>query len=64
MTIQDDVTHRSADVHWPDGLNPTKADLFAHNSIVINAEPEQIWHHLIAATAWPDWYSNAADVVG
>ena len=63
MTIQDDITHRSADIHWPDGLTPTDADLFAHNEIVIQAPPEQIWQHLIAATAWPRWYSNSADVV-
>ena len=63
MTIQDDITHRSADIHWPDGLTPTDADLFAHNEIVIQAPPEQIWRHLIAAAAWPRWYSNSADVV-
>jgi hypothetical protein len=63
LTIQDDITHRSADIHWPDGLKPTEADLFAHNEIVIDAEPEHIWQHLIAPTAWPNWYSNAANVV-
>ena len=63
MTIRDDVTHRSADIHWPDGLEPTEAGLFAHNEIVIDAPPEAIWRHLIAATAWPRWYSNAANVV-
>jgi hypothetical protein len=63
VTIQDDITHRSADIHWPDGLDATAADLFAHNEIVIDAAPEQIWRHLIAAPAWPDWYSNAASVV-
>ena len=63
MTVQDDITHRSADIHWPDGLNPIEADLFAHNEIAISAEPEQIWQYLIAATEWPRWYSNAADVM-
>ena len=52
MTIQDDITRRSADIQWPDGLTPTDADLFAHNEIVISAPPPQIWRHLIAATAW------------
>jgi hypothetical protein len=42
MTIQDDVTRRSADIHWPDRLTPTNADLFAHNEIVAQASPEQI----------------------
>lgn len=53
MTVQDGIAHRSADIHWPDGLKPTEADLFAHNEIVIDAAPEHIWQHLIAATAWP-----------
>jgi uncharacterized protein YndB with AHSA1/START domain len=30
--------------------------------IVIAAPPGKIWEHLIHATAWPDWYSNASDV--
>jgi hypothetical protein len=63
MTIQDDITRRSADIQWPDGLIPTDADLFAHNEIVIQAPPPQIWQHLIAAMAWPRWYSNSANVV-
>jgi hypothetical protein len=63
LTIHDDITHRSADIHWPDGLTPTDSDLFAHNEIAIRAPAEQIWQHLIAATAWPWWYSNAANVI-
>ena len=63
LTVQDDITRRSADMHWPDGLKPTEADVFAHNEIVIDAAPERIWQHLIAATRWPEWYSNAANVV-
>jgi hypothetical protein len=63
LTIQDDITHRSADIHWPDGLDPTNADLFAHNEIVIEAPAQEVWQRLIAATTWPTWYSNAADVV-
>jgi hypothetical protein len=63
LTIQDDVARRSADIHRPDGLTPTDADLFAHNEIVIESPPQQIWQHLIAATAWPSWYSNSADVI-
>ena len=41
---------------------PEQADLFAHNDIVIAAPPGKIWEHLIHATAWPDWYSNARNV--
>jgi hypothetical protein len=45
LTIQDDICRRSADIQWPDGLTPTDADLFAHNEIVIQAPPRQIWQH-------------------
>jgi hypothetical protein len=54
---------RSADIHWPNGLRATSADVFAHNEIVIEAPAREAWQHLIAATAWPGWYSNAANVL-
>ncbi len=63
LQIQEDILHRSADIHWPTGFIPTAADVFVHNEILIQAPPEQIWQHLIEASAWPQWYSNAADVV-
>jgi hypothetical protein len=63
LTIQDDITRRSADIHWRDGLTPTDADLFAHNEIIVQAPPQQIWRQLIAAIAWPRWYSNSAKVI-
>ena len=62
MSITDDVQHRSAHIHWPADADPDRADLFAHNDIVINAPAEVIWDRLIRAAAWPDWYSNAASV--
>jgi hypothetical protein len=62
MSIIEDIQRRSAHVHWPQGIVPEQADLFAHNDIVIAGPPEKIWEHLIHATAWPDWYSNASDV--
>jgi hypothetical protein len=34
---RDDLIDRSACIHWPDGLDPDNADLFAHNAIVIDA---------------------------
>jgi hypothetical protein len=62
-TIHDDLIERSADIRWPDGLDPADADLFAHNTVVINAPATTVWEKLVAAAAWPTWYSNAADVV-
>ena len=57
-----DIQRRSAHIHWPQGIVPEQADLFAHNDIVIAAPAPRIWEHLIHATAWPDWYSNARNV--
>ena len=37
MSITDDVQRRSAHIHWPGDVNPDRADLFAHNDIVVNA---------------------------
>ena len=62
MSVIEDIQHRSAHIRWPEGIVPEQADLFAHNDIVIAAPPGKIWEHLIHATAWPDWYSNASDV--
>ena len=62
-TISDDLIKRSADIRWPVGFDPVHADLFAHNAVVINAPTKSIWATLIAAAAWPEWYSNASDVV-
>lgn len=62
MSIIEDIQRRSAHIHWPQGIVPEQADLFAHNDIVIAAPAEKIWEHLIHAVAWPDWYSNARDV--
>ena len=62
-TIQDDFIERSASIHWPDGFDPAHADVFAHNSVVVNAPAKNVWAKLVAAPAWPTWYSNAGDVV-
>ena len=53
MSITDDVERRSAHIHWPGDVNPDRADLFAHNDIVVNAPADVIWNHLVRASAWP-----------
>jgi hypothetical protein len=52
-SIADDVQRRSAHIHWPGDVNPDRADLFAHNDIVVNAPADVIWSHLVRASAWP-----------
>jgi hypothetical protein len=61
--VDDDLIERSVNIHWPDGYDPGHADLFAHNTIIIDAPTATIWAKLTAAAAWPTWYSNASDVV-
>jgi hypothetical protein len=61
-TMKDDLANRSPDIHWPAGFDPAKADLFSHNELVINASCECVWHQIIDATKWPEWYPNSKDV--
>jgi len=46
----------------PIGFEPEKADLFAHNDLIINASCERVWTHIIEASRWPTWYPNSKDV--
>jgi uncharacterized protein YndB with AHSA1/START domain len=62
MSMKDDLARRSPDIHWPAGFEPQKADLFAHNELIINASCERVWAHIIEASRWPSWYPNAKDV--
>jgi uncharacterized protein YndB with AHSA1/START domain len=62
MSMKDDLAHRSEDIHWPAGFEPEKADLFAHNEMIINASCERVWAHIIDANRWPTWYPNSKDV--
>jgi hypothetical protein len=62
MTMKQDLANREKDIHWPKGFDPSQADLFSHNALVINASCERIWGHIIDATKWPQWYPNPKDV--
>jgi hypothetical protein len=62
ISMKDDLAHRSPDIHWPAGFEPQKADLFAHNDLIINASCERVWIHIIEASRWPTWYPNSKDV--
>jgi len=62
MSMKDDLAHRSPDIHWPTGFEPEKADLFAHNDLIINSSCERVWTHIIEASRWPTWYPNSKDV--
>jgi uncharacterized protein YndB with AHSA1/START domain len=62
MTMKQDLVDREKDIHWPEGFDPSRADLFSHNALLINASCERIWGHIIDATKWPQWYPNSKDV--
>jgi uncharacterized protein YndB with AHSA1/START domain len=62
MTMKNDQTNRSHDIHWPAGFDPEKADLFSHNQLVINAPCERVWTLIIEAPKWPEWYPNSSHV--
>ena len=62
MTMQRDLADREKDIHWPEGFDPSQADLFSHNALVINASCERIWERISDATTWPQWYPNSKDV--
>jgi hypothetical protein len=62
MTMKQDLADREKDIHWPAGFNPSQADLFSHNALLINASCERIWGHIVDATKWPQWYPNSKDV--
>ena len=59
MTMKDDLVNRSPDIHWPAAFDPAKADLFAHNELVINAPCERVWRHITEPAKWPEWYPNS-----
>jgi uncharacterized protein YndB with AHSA1/START domain len=60
--MQEDLDHRCTEIHWPKGFEPEHAELFSHNELLIHAPAEKIWRHIVAATAWPEWYPNAKHV--
>ena len=62
VTMEQDLADREKDIHWPEGFDPSRADLFSHNALLINASCERIWGHIIDATKWPQWYPNSKDV--
>ena len=62
MTMKQDLANREKDIHWPQAFDPSQADLFSHNELLVNASCERIWSHIIDATRWPEWYPNSKEV--
>ena len=62
MTMKQDLANRSPDIHWPEGFDPSQADLFSHNELRIAASCERVWSHIVDAAKWPEWYPNSKEV--
>jgi hypothetical protein len=62
MSMRSDLANRDTDIQWPQGFDPSQADLFSHNELLINASCARIWSHIINADKWPEWYPNAKEV--
>jgi uncharacterized protein YndB with AHSA1/START domain len=62
LTFNGDGAQRSKDIHWPDGFHPERADLFAHNEIVVHASCEKVFDNIVDARVWPHWYPNSHNV--
>lgn len=56
------INEANPQIHWPEDVNPTKADAFVHNEIYIKAPAATIWRNLVQAGEWPTWYANSADI--
>jgi hypothetical protein len=50
-----------ARIDWPDGYDPSSAQVFAQNAIDVAATPEVAWSLLIDCERWPNWYSHCSD---
>src|ERR1700761_7033967 len=61
--VSEDLKKADRNIHWPQGFSPATAELFAHNEIVIDAPVNVVFRHLLEAGKWPEWYSNAKNIV-
>jgi len=58
-----DSTNTRLNLSWPSSYEPKNRKVHVHNAIVINAPKEVVWEWLVRAESWPEWYSNAKNVV-
>ena len=52
ITMKQDLADREKDIHWPEGFDPSRADLFSHNALVINVRAHLMKASCIAATTF------------
>lgn len=49
-------------IRWPAEFAPSRAPVHVVNTLDIAAPPATVWTWLVAASRWPDYYPQAADV--
>lgn len=49
-------------IAWPARYAPGAVAAHVSNEIAIAAAPEAVWAQIVRASAWPEWYPNAAKV--
>jgi len=50
-------------INWPDHFKPENCAVHVVNKLKMDAAPHAVWECLIHASAWPEWYPNAANVI-
>lgn len=51
------------EIDWPQRFHPDNSAVHVINSLQMDASSHAVWDCLIRAPDWPDWYSNASNVV-
>ena len=55
-----DVSHEG--IRWPEAFALARSAIHVVNQLDIAASSEAVWSRLVAATRWPLWYANSANV--
>jgi len=49
-------------INWPERYRPENCAVHVVNTLEMDVAPGAVWDCLIHASAWPEWYPNAANV--
>jgi len=50
-------------IRWPQRYRPENCAVHVANTLEMDVAPEAVWECLVHASAWPEWYPNAANVI-
>ena len=57
-----ELSQRVNGIHWPRGFDPSTAQSFSHNELVIEANCSRVWNFLSDANSWQSWLTIAKNV--